>query len=146
VPRQQAAPAVNLPRTRALRRRVDPRRQQPGRPATGRSPLLPAEEWQVCLHDRLPAYITWAQYEANQMRLKANRERHPPPAAPRNGPALLGGLVICGRCGHRMSVQYSTSPNGRRYARYACGSAHARRGEPVCAGLSGRRWTRRSSR
>jgi hypothetical protein len=118
------------------RRRVDPRRQQPGRPATGRTPLLSAEQWQVCLRDRLPAYISWQQYERNQERLKKNRERYPVGAPNRNGPALLSGLVVCGHCGYRMSVQYGKSPNGRRYARYICAHAAATRGEAVCATLS----------
>ena len=89
------------------RRQIDPRRQQPGRPGTGRTPLLVApEEWQVCIRDRFPAYITWKQYEQNQMRLNANRDRHRAMRAPRNGHALLGGLIVCGHCGYRMTIQY----------------------------------------
>jgi DNA invertase Pin-like site-specific DNA recombinase len=122
------------------RRRVDPRRQQPGRPATGRTPLLPPSEWLVCLRDRLPAYITWAQYEHNQRRLHANREQHAY-GPPRAGSALLPGLVVCGRCGYRMTTQYAKSPNGRRYARYVCGHA-AGRGARLCARVCrSRRWT-----
>jgi hypothetical protein len=34
---------------------------------------LPMSEWKVLLHDRLPAYITWDQYLANQQRLQENR-------------------------------------------------------------------------
>jgi hypothetical protein len=117
------------------RRRVDPRRQQPGRPATGRTPLLPPSEWWVCLRDRLPAYISWPQYERNQQRLRANRERHTH-GPPRDESALLTGLVVCGRCGYRMTTQYGKSPNGRRYARYVCGHAAGARGEAVCSSLS----------
>lgn len=118
------------------RRQVDPRRQQPGRPGTGRTPLLLApEQWQVCLPDRVPAYISWEQYERHQIRLKTNRDRHPGGGVHRNGAALLGGLLVCGRCGYRMSVQYGKSPNGRRYARYVCGHPAVVRGEAVCASL-----------
>jgi DNA invertase Pin-like site-specific DNA recombinase len=117
------------------RRRLDPRRQQPGRPATGRITVLAAAQWHVCLRDRLPAYITWEQYERTQVRLKTNRERHPAASAG-SGSALLAGLVVCGRCGYRMSVQYSKSANGRRYARYVCGHLAATRGAAVCCGLS----------
>lgn len=119
------------------RRQVDPRRQQPGRRGSGRTPLLLVpEQWQVCLRDRLPAYISWEQYERNQMRLKANRDRHPAGGVYRNGAALLGGLIVCGRCGYRMSVQYGKSPNERRYGRYVCGHTAAARGEAVCASLT----------
>jgi DNA invertase Pin-like site-specific DNA recombinase len=117
------------------RRRVDPRRQHPGRPATGRTPLLPPSDWLVCLRDRVPAYISWAQYERNQQWLDATRERHTY-GPPRNGPALLSGLIVCGRCGYRMSTQYGKSANGRRYARYVCSHAAAARGEAVCSSLS----------
>jgi len=47
---------------------------------------------------------------ANQRRLADNRPRPPEPdrrGAAREGRALLQGLVLCGRCGHRMSVHYS---------------------------------------
>lgn len=118
------------------RRQVDPRRQRPGRSGTGRTPLLLApDQWQVCLRDRLPTYISWEQYERNQMRLKTNRDRHPTGGVHRNGAALLGGLLVCGRCGYRMSVQYGKSPNGRRYGRYVCGHTAAVRGEAVCSSL-----------
>lgn len=46
------------------RRPTDPRRKQAGRPATGRTVAKPGE-WEVCLKDRLPAYITWPHYERN---------------------------------------------------------------------------------
>ena len=118
------------------RRQIDPRRQQPGRPATGRTSLLPPEQWRVLLHDHFPAYITWEQYEQNQQRLKENRERAPSHAAPRNGSALLSGRVVCGPCGYRMTVQYAKSSNGKTYARYVCGHAAASRGDPVCSSLS----------
>lgn len=119
------------------RRRTDPRRQQPGRPATGRTTLLPPEQWQACVPNRLPAYISWEQYEQNQLRLRQNRDRANGGGAPRNGSALLSGLVICGRCQYRMTAQYSKSPtNGRRYARYVCSHAAIAHGAPVCCGIT----------
>jgi DNA invertase Pin-like site-specific DNA recombinase len=97
------------------------------------------EQWQVCLRDRLPAYISWEQYEHNQMRLNANRDGQTIRGEPRNGSALLGGLIVCGHCGYRMSVQYGQSAQGRPYARYACAHTAANRGEAVCSGLSAAR-------
>jgi Recombinase zinc beta ribbon domain/Resolvase, N terminal domain/Recombinase len=123
------------------RRGTDPRRQQPGRRASGRTGLLPPEQWQVCLRDRLPAYIKWEQYERNLARLKANRQGATP-RMNRNGSALLTGLVVCGRCGYRMTVQYSTTRGGRSYPRYLCNHAAAARGEPLCAAISGPRLDR----
>jgi len=85
-------------------RRTDPRRRQPGRPHTGKQARKP-QECLVLIRDRLPAYISWEQFQANQERLAANRARHDAAGAPRDGAALLGGLRFCGRCGLRMAAR-----------------------------------------
>jgi DNA invertase Pin-like site-specific DNA recombinase len=118
------------------RRRTDPRRQQPGRRASGRTPLLPPAEWQACLRDRLPAYISWDDFMRNQKRLDQNRAQSATRSTARNGSALLAGLVVCGRCGYRMSVQYSRARNGVHYARYVCSHAKVSYGGPTCSALS----------
>ena len=70
---------------------------------------LPREEWQVLLLDAHPGYISWSDFERNQRRIEETAKafgqdrRHGPP---REGPALLQGLVVCGVCGARMSVRY----------------------------------------
>ena len=88
------------------RRQVEPRRKVPGRPSTGRV-VMDSSEWLVLLPGRLPAYITPEQYEANIARMAANRQTAATPGAPRDGSALLSGLLRCGRCGgHRMTVRY----------------------------------------
>lgn len=120
------------------RRRTDPRRQKPGRPATGKTPFLPPEQWHACVRDRLPAYITWDHYEQNQRKLKANRERTPGNSTVGSSPALLSGLVACARCRHKMATQHQRSQNGKRYSRYVCNHGAATRGLPVCSGLSAR--------
>jgi DNA invertase Pin-like site-specific DNA recombinase len=100
------------------RRQVESRRKVPGRPSTGRV-VKDASEWLVLLPGRLPAYITPEQYEANIARMAANRQTAATPGAPRDGSALLSGLLRCGRCGgHRMTVRYH---DGRGAARSAHG-------------------------
>jgi len=66
---------------------------------------LPREKWRVLIPRAHEGYIKWEDYEENQKRLEANRhwKRACPP---REGPALLQGLVICGVCGRKMSVRY----------------------------------------
>jgi DNA invertase Pin-like site-specific DNA recombinase len=70
---------------------------------------LPREQWHTLILDAHPGYIGWEEYEENLRRLKENAQtlgmthRQCPP---REGPALLQGLVICGRCGGRMTVFY----------------------------------------
>jgi DNA invertase Pin-like site-specific DNA recombinase len=117
------------------RRQTDPRRQQPGRPATGRTPLVEPSDWKACVRDRFPAYISWEQFERNQARLQANRTR-PFTGAVRNGIALLQGLVKCGRCNLRMSVQYLSS-RGHVYPRYICNQEACHHGGRVCTNISG---------
>ena len=71
---------------------------------------VPREQWTLC-KDVHPGYISWAQYEENLQQLCDNayangQDRRKSP--PREGPALLQGLVVCGVCGSRMTVRYHT--------------------------------------
>lgn len=113
------------------RRPTDPRRQQPGRPATGRRVAAPAD-CAVLLQDRVPAYISWAQFERHQAQLAANQTAHLGPV--RSGPSLLSGLVICGRCGLRMAAVYTSSSNRLRYD---CSRMAVDYGELRCQSLVG---------
>lgn len=69
----------------------------------------PAEQWQVLKRDHLPAYISWERYLANQERLRANRNGPNSSGVPRQGAALLSGLLTCGTCGRRMRPSYSNA-------------------------------------
>lgn len=112
------------------RRPIDPRAKRPGRPATGRK-VAHVGEWAVCLRDRLPAYISWEQYEQNlhQLQLNCNVTR----GVARKGATLLAGLVRCGRCGHRMVAQYSQG-----YPRYVCVHEVAVYAGPLCQSVAAR--------
>ena len=100
---------------------------------------LPTEEWIALIRDAHPGYITWDEYEQNLQILRDNaqgpaagRDRGPP----REGPALLQGLVICAKCGDRMTVRYHLQ-GARRVPDYLCqrhGVAHA---EPLCQQIVG---------
>jgi DNA invertase Pin-like site-specific DNA recombinase len=113
------------------RRPTDPRRRQAGRPATGRLVARP-EQWSVLHKNRLPAYISWEQFERNQRQMEANSARGI--GAVRNGPSLLSGLVICGRCGLRMTTSYH---NNGHSLRYGCNRMAVDYGEPLCQSLTG---------
>jgi len=109
----------------------DPARR-PGQP---RASARPVEEWTSLHHDVDPAYVSWEQYMANRARLAdhasafARRAR----AAPRDGAALLAGLVVCGRCGYQMHVVYKPRQ------RYACVALAAAYGAATCLHLDGAR-------
>jgi DNA invertase Pin-like site-specific DNA recombinase len=72
------------------RRRVDPHRQLPGRPSTGRV-VRDADQWLVAIPGALPAYVTVEAYHANLARLAANAARAETPGVVRAGSALLSG-------------------------------------------------------
>lgn len=114
------------------RRPMDPRRQQPGRPHTGKRVAQP-RDWAVVLKDRLPAYISWAQFEHNLCQLAANTAQGL--GVIRYGPSLLSGLVICGHCGRRMAAMYR---NNGCSLRYECNAMAINYGEARCQSLVGR--------
>lgn len=116
-------------------RSVDPRKKTPGRRQSGRTLRAP-NDCLVLLPNHLPAYISTERFWANQERLQQNRARADSLGAPRQGPALLSGLLRCGRCGYRMVVNYNNAHNGLRYN---CHKALTCYGEPECQSLSGGR-------
>jgi hypothetical protein len=109
------------------RKPVDPRRTTAR--GTKAQHLVPMSEWKVLLRDRLPAYISWECYLANQERLRQNRFLPDSRGAARQGGALLAGLIMCGNCGRRLQVRYNTAPT------YLC-TGHFNLGTPQqCYGL-----------
>ena len=100
---------------------------------------LPREQWHTLLLGAHPGYITWDEYEENQHRLREHAQalgqdrRHSPP---REGPALLQGLVLCGACGNRMTVRYHQHAKALHPA-YVCQRERVDRGAPVCDHIPG---------
>ncbi len=115
---------------------LDPRRRQAGRPFTGRV-RQPREQWAVFLPGVLPAYISIEQYERNMARLDANRSRALSLGAVRDGPALLAGLVACGRCGKKMTVRYQRGPGGKLHPAYVCDRDKSDYAADQCQQLAG---------
>jgi len=102
--------------------------------------IKPRDEWTVYIPDAHDAYITMERFEANQATLAANAaahgsERRAGPA--REGPALLQGLVVCGKCGKRMTVGYHQRCNGSSVPDYACQGEGISTGTPACQNVCG---------
>lgn len=78
---------------------------------------LAIEDWEVCIPDHHPGYVDWDTYLANRATLRANWRSPVGEAggALREGPALLQGLVRCGRCGRKMMIGYSGVGSQCRY-------------------------------
>jgi DNA invertase Pin-like site-specific DNA recombinase len=81
---------------------------------------LPREQWMTLIPEAHHGYLSWEQFEINQRLLATNARAHGTDRAAgpaREGPALLQGLAICGRCGKRMTVQppkpLRTTPSAR---------------------------------
>jgi hypothetical protein len=87
---------------------------------------LPRDRWAVLLRGHHEGYISWEEYVRNQRLIEANTPSHhrlqPGPA--KTGPALLAGLLRCGRCGRKLHVTYSGV--GGRVPRYHCRGAQIR--------------------
>jgi hypothetical protein len=72
------------------------------------------DQWQVNLPNAHPGYIAWEDYLRHQQMLAQNRAVEPGEvaAAAREGTALLQGLLVCGRCGRRLSPRYVVGTRG----------------------------------
>jgi DNA invertase Pin-like site-specific DNA recombinase len=95
---------------------------------------LPRDQWRVCLHDRLPAYVSWNVFERIEAMLKDNHaeyKRYQTRGVPREGKALLQGIVYCGECGHKMSLQY------KHGAQYLCNFRKLQEAQTLCQRLPG---------
>jgi DNA invertase Pin-like site-specific DNA recombinase/DNA-binding transcriptional MerR regulator len=100
----------------------------------------PRDQWTVLIPDAHPGYITWEQFDTNQATLAANAAAHGEDrkAGPaREGPALLQGIVVCGRCGQRMTVGYHKRRDGSLIPDYACQREGINTATPVCQNISG---------
>jgi hypothetical protein len=88
----------------------------------------------VCLRrDKVPASITWDQYEANRRRLAANDRGRKAKVATGRAPTLLNGIVRCGRCGQPM-IAHNARPTA--HPRYACDQEFSEYGGPRCQSVT----------
>lgn len=98
----------------------------------------PREQW-ILLPNMHAGYISWEQYEENQRRLRENAQAHGHDrrkSPPREGPALLQGLVLCGVCGGRMTVRYHCRGT-RPVPDYVCQRDGIEHGKPLCQSVNG---------
>lgn len=102
----------------------------------GRTRSVAVTAWPIIRRDAHPGFIDWERFLRNQQRLDDNRtfraeERR---GAVREGPALLQGIVLCGRCGRRMAVRYLA--NGATPC-YTCAEVHVHLAGPTCQSIRG---------
>jgi len=100
---------------------------------------VPNDQWEILIPGTHPGYISWEDYERNLRCLRQSAqamgwERRKSPA--REGPALLQGLILCGRCGERMTVRYH-SRQGRLWPEYVCQREGVEFAGPPCQRIPG---------
>jgi len=90
---------------------------QNGRKRTVRNKLRHWKDWKVLIKDHHEGYITWEEFERNQLLLadNTNRRSNMGRGSVRQGEALLAGLFRCARCGKKLQVYYSGNPSKQRY-------------------------------
>ena len=93
----------------------------------------------VLIRDHHTGYITWEQFERNQVMLtdNAHMKSRMEPKAARGGRSLLAGLLRCRRCGRMLHVAYSGSHG--EVPRYHCRGAHHNHGGDWCISFGGLR-------
>ncbi len=101
---------------------------------------LRREQWRFIRQDAHAGYLSWEQFLANEKRLLENYQvtagavRKAGPA--REGPALLQGLALCGKCGHSMTVSYHHR-QGKLSPNYDCSVEATAKGEQPCQRIPG---------
>jgi hypothetical protein len=101
---------------------------------------LPVEQWHTLIPDAHEGYISWEEYERNRRWLQRNSQAPDGKRGypPREGPALLQGLAVCGLCGRQMTVRYrkrrgSISPD------YICEGMGNTTALPTCQSIPGQK-------
>ena len=82
---------------------------------------VPMPDWRVHLPEHHEGYITVDEFDQNQQRLARNRtngERTVLSGPVREGLVLLQGMLLCGTCGHALTVRYQGK--GGIYPIYQC--------------------------
>jgi DNA invertase Pin-like site-specific DNA recombinase len=105
-----------------------------GRKRIRRGLRRPQTEWEVLIKDHHEGYITWDEFERNQIAIANNATGKGSAAArgaARQGELLLAGLLRCGHCGRKMYVGYGRS------GRYYCQGANVNHGTDRCISFGG---------
>ncbi len=98
------------------------------------------DAWQVFIPDSHEGYVSLETCERNQRVIADNSTKMMPSGrrgAVRSGAALLAGLLRCGHCGRKLTVNYSGTRG--TVLRYICNSGAAFNcNEPKCVSFGGR--------
>jgi len=108
-------------------------------PEGKKSVAKPREDWHVFIKGHHDQYISFDEFEENEQILSENfksRNDQCDMAPPREGPALLQGLVWCGKCGRRMATKYHLY-NDNKIPYYVCEKSYIDEAEKTCQSING---------
>jgi hypothetical protein len=108
-------------------------------PKTGKASVhaRSVAQWPVRINEHHPAYIGWEEFVKNQEQLRQNWGRDESRGVAREGRALLQGMVYCGVCGRKMSVQNRAVKESRSPS-YVCGRGYQDGEERSCQSMTSR--------
>ena len=100
---------------------------------------LARDRWTVCLPDSHDGYITYEDFLSNERQLAKNSASYASntrQTPPREGPALLQGIVLCGICGKSMTLRYHER-KGLLVPEYVCQTRGIHWAEKRCQSVPG---------
>ena len=97
----------------------------------------PRDEWLALRPGAHEGYVDWERAEAIRGMVSDNTPASRHHGAPKQGDALLAGLLRCRRCGRKLAVRYTGA--GHVIPRYACWRGLLDNGEPRCIAFGGLR-------
>jgi DNA invertase Pin-like site-specific DNA recombinase len=108
-----------------------------GAAARPRSRRKARADWLALIPGAHEGYVSWEQAEAIRRMVSDNVPTGQHHGAPKQGDALLAGLLRCRRCGRKLTVRYT----GTRHdiPRYSCWRGLLDHGEPRCIAFGGLR-------
>ncbi|MEO2019063.1 MAG: recombinase family protein [Fuerstiella sp.] len=95
----------------------------------------PRDEWISLIPNHHEGYISWTQFEHVQKMIAGNCQGNGQVGAAKRGAALLTGILLCRKCGRKMTVSYTG--NRRCFLRYACVRGQLDYGDPKCISFGG---------
>ena len=94
-------------------------------------------EWLALIPGAHEGYVSWERAEAIRKMVSDNVPTSRHHGAPKEGDALLAGLLRCRRCGRKLTVRYTGTKHN--IPRYSCWRGLLDHGEPRCIAFGGLR-------
>jgi hypothetical protein len=95
----------------------------------------PRPQWLSLIPNSHEGYVSWEEFEKIRVMIEENNRGPGKTGALQSGPALLGGLLRCRRCGRKLMINYTG--NHHDVVRYICDRGWMDNGAPRCIAFGG---------